>query len=312
MLDVRKRRLQGVGAVLISGTGYALMSILVKGAYQIGLNPIQVIALQSWIASILLFIYAVSFKREIFKITLHTLRLLAVQGVVGAMGTSLLYAYALKFLPVSVAILLLYLYPAFVLAAGVFIWHKRVGRQEMAAFLLTLAGTTVASGIFSGVSEVAWVGIVLGLGAAMSCAVLNIVGELILAKVSPLVTMCYTQWICAVGLLIVLKGDIQSIPWQNTQTWETGLLLATVASIIPFYMIFVGIERLGSDQAAILSTFELPMTFIMAAVFLSEFPTRIQWIGGSLVMGGILLLNWRNKGEGEQTNEEALYKERSD
>ena len=68
MQNVQRRRLQGVGAVLIAGTGYALMSILVKGAYQIGLNPIQVIALQSWIASILLFIYAVSFNREIFRV----------------------------------------------------------------------------------------------------------------------------------------------------------------------------------------------------------------------------------------------------
>ena len=309
MQNVRKRRLQGVGAVLIAGTGYALMSILVKGAFRIGLNPIQVIALQSWIASILLFIYAVFFKREVFQVSLRTLRLLAVQGVVGALGTSLLYAYALKFLPVSVAILLLYLYPGLVLAAGVIIWHKRVGRQEMAAFILTLAGTTLASGIFSGVSGVAWVGIILGLASAVACAVLNIVGEVVLAKVSPLVAMCYTQWICAIGLLIVLKGDIMSIPWQNTQTWETGLLLATVASIIPFYMIFVGIERLGSDKAAILSTFELPMTFIMAAVFLNEFPTEEQWIGGGLVMGGILLLNWGSKGE--QSNEKALDKKRS-
>ena len=301
MVDDRKRRLQGVGAVLIAGTGYALMSILVKGAYQIGLNPIQVIALQSWIASILLFIYAVFFNREIFRVKLHTMGLLVVQGLIGAMGTSLLYAYALKFLPVSVAILLLYLYPALVLAAGAIIWHKKVGRQEMAAFLLTLVGTTLASGIFAGVREVAWLGIILGLASAMACAVLNIVGELVLADVSPLVAMCYTQWICALGLLIVLKGDIMSIPWQNAQTWETGLLLATVASIIPFYMILVGIERLGAAQAAILGTSELPMTFIMAAIFLHELPTGEQWIGGGLVMGGILLLNWGSKDE--QSNE---------
>jgi len=307
--NVRKRRLQGIGAVLIAGMGYALMSILVKGAYQLGLGPIQVIALQSWIASILLFIYAISFNRKIFSVSLRTLGLLAVQGLVGALGTSLLYAYSLKYLPVSVAILLLYLYPGLVLVAGVVIWHKRVGRQELVAFFLTLAGTTLASGIFSGVSGVALVGIVLGLAAAMACAILNIVGEIVLTRVSPLVAMCYTQWICAIGLLIVLKGDIMSIPWQNTQTWETGLLLATVASIIPFYMIFVGIERLGADKAAILSTFELPMTFIMAAVFLNEFPTGDQWIGGSLVMGGILLLNWGSKGD--QSNEKALDKKRS-
>ncbi|KUO78686.1 MAG: multidrug transporter [Desulfosporosinus sp. BRH_c37] len=309
MQIVQNRRLQGIVAVLAAGTGYAFMSILVKWAFLLGLGPIQVIALQSWIASLALLIYTVFFKPEIFNVPLRTFGLLALQGVVGALGTSLLYAYALKFLPVSVAILLLYLYPALVLAAGVLIWHKRVSRQELVALLLTLVGTTLASGIFSGVGAVAWIGIVLGLAAAIAYAVFNIVGEIVLARVSPLVAMCFTQWACAIALLVILKGDIKSIPWQNAQTWEVGLLLATVASIIPFYMILVGIQRLGADQAAILSTFELPMTFILAAVFLNEFPTEDQWIGGCLVMCGILLLNWRRNGE--QRNEENINQKRA-
>lgn len=297
MLNLQKRRLQGVGAVLAAGMGYAFMSILVKKAFLLGLGPIQVIALQSWVASMLLIIFAGIFKRGIFKLPPRTLWLLAIQGVVGGLGTSVLYAYSLKFLPVSVAILLLYLYPGLVLAAGVLIWRKKVGRQELAAFILTLLGTTFASGFISGVSEVTWIGVALGLGAAMAYATFNIVGELVLAKVSPVVAMCYTQWICSIALLVLLKGDIMCIPWQNVGIWKIGLLLATVSSIIPFYMILVGIERLGADQAAILSTFELPMTFIMAAIFLSEFPTIDQWIGGGLVMSGILLLYWRNKHE---------------
>ncbi|MDQ7093162.1 DMT family transporter [Desulfosporosinus sp. PR] len=306
MQKAQIRRWQGVGAVLTAGTGYACMSVLVKGAYELGLGPTQVIALQSWIASLLLFGYVVCFKRGIFKISLRMLVLLVLQGVVGAMGTSLLYAYALIFLPVSVAILLLYLYPALVLAAGVLLWHKKVGRKELFAFILTLGGTTLASGILSGVSGVAWAGIFLALASAIAYATFNLMGEVVLAQVSPLLVMCYTQWACAVSLVVVLKGDVMSIPWQNLQTWEIGFLLATVASIIPFYMILIGIERLGADQAAILSTFELPMTFILAAIFLHEFPTPVQWIGGSLVLAGILLLNWRNK-----KNEETSNKERS-
>ena len=295
MQSVAKRRLQGVGAVLIAGTGYALMSILVKLAYQLGLNPIQVIALQSWIASVILFIYIILFRRSLLLVGLPTLGLLIVQGIVGALGTSLFYAYSLEFLPVSVAILLLYLYPAFVLAFSVIIWHKDVSRREMLAFFLTLAGTALASGVFSGVNKIAWLGILLGFSGALAYTVFNILGEIVLAKVTPLAAMCYTQWSCAAALLVVVKGDIWGIPWQNVQTWETGILLATVSSIIPFYLILVGIVRLGADQASIISTFELPMTFIMAAIFLKEFPSLYQWIGGGLVMGGILLLNWRIK-----------------
>lgn len=302
--------MQGVSAVLAAGTGYALMSILVKGAFRLGLGPTQVIVLQSWLSSLMLLFYAVCFNHKLFKISVRLLGLIIIQGVVGTLGTSLLYAYSLKFLPVSVAILLLYLYPAIVLAAGMLVWHKRVSSQEMAAFLLTLAGTTLASGIFAGVNGVALIGIFLGIAAALAYASFNIIGEFILAKTSPLTAMCYSQWVCAVVLLVILKGDVMNIPWQDPQTWKFGFLLATVASIIPFYMILVGINLLGSDKAAILSTFELPMTFILAAVFLNEFPTRDQWIGGGLVLGGIILLNWRS--QSEHGNEEALYKERTD
>lgn len=293
MLTVSNRRWQGVGAVLIAGTGYALMSILVKLAYRLSLNPQQVIALQSWIASLILLIYMVALRRKDLILSLRTLGLLVLQGLVGALGTSLFYANSLIFLPVSVAILLLYLYPAFVLAAGVIIWRKKVSRQELAAFFLTLTGTGLASGILAGIGQIAWFGIVLGLAGALCYASFNIIGEIALAKVSPLVAMCYTQWSCALALLVVMKGDVLSIPWQNVQIWEIGLLLATLSSIIPFYLILVGIQQLGADQAAILSTFELPMTFIMAAIFLKEFPSVHQWIGGGLVMSGILLLNWR-------------------
>lgn len=309
MEGTQKRQAQGVGAVLASATCFALTSILIKAAYELGLNPMQVIALQSWMASFLLLIYALFFQRQIFKISRRTLMIMIFQGVVGSLGTSVLYAYALKFLPVSVAILLLYLYPALVVAAGVLFWHKRVGRQELIALLLTLSGTTMASGVFSGVQEVAFIGILLGLASAISYAVFNVVGEMAMAEVTPLAAMSFSQWICSLALVFLLKGDFMSIPWHDVRTWEMGFLLATVASIFPFYMILVGIDRIGSDQAAILSTFELPMTFILAAIFLKEFPTLNQWIGGVLVLGGILLLNWRSKGE--HRNEEALYQERS-
>ena len=62
------------------------------------------------------------------------------------------------------------------------------------------------------VGGVALVGIVLGLAAAIAYAAFNILGELALAKVSPLVAMCFTQWVCAIALLVILKGDIMSIP----------------------------------------------------------------------------------------------------
>lgn len=271
-----------------------MTSILLKTAFNIGLTPFETLALQSWLASALLVLFTVIFKREIFRVSARTLGVLAFQGLIGSLGTSVLYAYALVHLPVSVAILLLYLYPVLVLGAGVLFWHKSVGRQEIFALLLTLTGTLLASGVLAGVGEVSLIGVLLGLASAVAYAIFNVVGEVALREISPLAAMSFSQWFSSIGLILYIRGGWTHIPWHTLQIWWIGIALATIASIFPFYLILVGIQHIGSDQAAILSTFELPMTFLLAALFLREFPGWNQWIGGMLVLAGIVLLNWHS------------------
>jgi len=298
MLAVKKNHWLGVAAVLLSASCFALSSILIKTAYQAGLSPLQVLALQSWIASGILLAYALLFRRDIFRIPRRLWGILALQGLVGSLGTSLLYAYSLVYLPVSVAILLLYLYPVLVLGAGVLIWHKPIRRREIVALLLALGGTAIASGLLAGVDQVALVGVFLGLAAAVCYALFNVLGEITVREISPLTAMSFAQWFSSLGLLLYLRQGAAQIPWQSMDAWLIGIALATVASIFPFYLILVGIKRIGSGQAAILSTFELPMTFILAALILKEAPTWNQGVGGSLVLGGIILLNWRSGKDG--------------
>lgn len=296
MTELLRNRWMGVAAVLLSATCFAFTSILFKTAFRIGLGPFEILALQSWIASILLLAYNFLFRREVFKVTKRTLLALAFQGIIGSLGTSILYAYALIYLPVSVAILLLYLYPVLVLTAGVVFWNKKVSPHEIIALLLTFTGTILASGFFLGVGKIPLLGVIFGLASAFAYAVFNLVGELAVQKISPLGVMSFSQWFSSLGLLMYFHGRWVNIPWQEFQIWIIGLALATIASILPFYLILVGIKYIGSDQAAILSTFELPMTFILAALILQEFPRWNQWVGGALVLAGIILLNWRHSG----------------
>ncbi|MHB8124746.1 MAG: DMT family transporter [Desulfitobacteriaceae bacterium] len=301
-IKTNQQDLKGVTAVIFSATCFAATSILLKIAYRLGLTPEQILALQSWLASLLLLAYAVYRKKWVeYIFNKRTLGILAFQGLVGSLGTSMVFAYSLLYLPVSVAILLLYLYPVLVLGAGVVLWQKRINSQEIIALLLTLAGTILASGVLSGVGAISLKGIALGLVAAICYAIFNLTGEMVLKQVSPLVSLSFVQWFSSLGLILLLRENTLLIPWYSTSVWVLGLVLATLASILPFYFMLVGIKFIGSDKAAILSTFELPMTFILAALFLYEFPEWKQWLGGGLVLAGIILLNWRGISERVQT-----------
>lgn len=288
------KTMKGTAAVLLSATCFALTSVLIKVAYQVGLSPLEVMTLQSGIASLLLLAYAAIFDHRLFAVPLRSLAVLAVQGLVGSLGTSLIYAYALLYLPVSVAILLLYLYPAMVVGVGALIFHKRIGLFQLGALTLTLLGTILASGVLAGVGNLPALGIGLGIAAALAYTIFNVLGEVAVGQVSPLAAMCFAQWFSTLGLLIYQRGAVLALPW-NMEVVGIGFALATIASIVPFYLMLLGIQWIGSDKAAILSTFELPVTFVFAAVMINEPPAWNQWAGGILVLGGIILLNWRER-----------------
>jgi drug/metabolite transporter (DMT)-like permease len=287
----------GVVAVLFSATCFAATSILFKIAFRLEIGPEEALALQSWLSSLLLLAYALYRRRwQEYVQDKRTMALLLFQGLVGSLGTSLIFAYSLLYLPVSVAILLLYLYPILVLAAGMVLWHKRVSRKEVLALLLTLAGTVLASGILAGAGTLTLRGLGLGLLAAVCYAVFTLSGEAVLKRVSPLVALSYAHWFSSLALVLLLRQDALLIPWQSRATWVLSFILTIIASLLPFYFVLVGIKYIGSDKAAILSTFELPMTFLLAALILGEFPKWPQWAGGCLVLAGIILLNWRGIG----------------
>lgn len=305
MSTVTQKALWGVGATLLSSTFYGLSTVIIKLSYRLELKPMEVLGLQAWSSSFILLVIALIFKREVFRQNRKTLSVLAVQGLLGSLASSILIFNALHYLPVPVAMVLLYTYPAIVLGAGVLLWDKMVSSKEWLALGLTLAGNVIASGILFTNVTVSVIGLIIGLGSAVAYSVLNLGGEVAMRQVSPVAVLMFSQWFSGLGLLLYFRGDITSLPWQRPELWMIGFVLAVFASIIPFYLLMIGIKYIGSDKAAIISTFELPMSYLFAMLILKEWPTLGQWVGGSLVFAGIILLNWRSKNE--QPKEASAY-----
>ena len=291
-LNERSDRWQGVAAVLLSAVSFAFSSILYKIAYKSGLPPAQILALHTWIGAVILLGYVAFFRRHILRVNWRVLGVMALVGLVGKLGTNILVAYALLYLPASLAILLLYLYTVFVVAAGILFLHKKAQTKELLALALVVSGAFLASGIVSGVETVSLLGVLLALGSALCYTVYNILGEVSLKSISPLTVMSFTQWFASLGIFGYLGKEVTVIPWGNIQMWVLGLALAFASSLLPFYLVLFGIKRIGSGQAAILSTIELPMTYMLSAILLGELPARNQTIGGILVLAGVILLNW--------------------
>ena len=68
------------------------------------------------------------------------------------------------------------------------------------------------------------------------------------------------------------------------------MFVSTVLAVSAF---FAGLRRVGPSEAAILSTFEPPVTVALAFVALGERLTVAQLFGGALVLAAVVLLQLR-------------------
>jgi drug/metabolite transporter (DMT)-like permease len=95
------------------------------------------------------------------------------------------------------------------------------------------------------------------------------------------------------GLRVALTGGIDFAFPPITWIWIAGIVLvSTVGAMVLFFM---GLQRTGPTNAAILSTFEPVVTAGLAAALLGEQLTPVQLAGAGLVLAAAVVLQLRRR-----------------
>ena len=85
----------------------------------------------------------------------------------------------------------------------------------------------------------------------------------------------------------VLPAEIPSDAWP-------GILgVAVVAGFLAVQGFYAGAQRVGAAQASLISTVEPLWTILAASILLDERLAPIQWVGGALILVGVLLSQTR-------------------
>ena len=78
------------------------------------------------------------------------------------------------------------------------------------------------------------------------------------------------------------------------EAWLWLILIALVSTVVAVSAFFAGMRRVGPSEASILSTFEPPVTVVLAFLVLGERLTISQLAGGALVLTAVVLLQLRS------------------
>jgi drug/metabolite transporter (DMT)-like permease len=229
------------------------------------------------------------------------LAFLVVAGVVGIGLVQWLYFVAIARLPVGIALLLEYLAPVLVVVWVRFVRHEQVRARLWAALVLAVAGLVVVAEAWQGL-RLDGLGVLAGLGAAGSLAAYYLTSERGLGRRDPLSLAAWTFTAAALFWSVLQPwwtfpwGDLTRsvplpgpLPDADVPAYLLVLWVVVLGTVVPYGLILLALRSLGSARTGLLGMAEPVLAAGVAFVVLGEALSRVQLVGGAVVLTGIVL-----------------------
>ena len=297
---IKNNVLKGVFLVGLGATSYGMLATFVKIAYGEGFTTPEVTIAQFvyGITGMLLINLFQKAKKgnEVIKSSKKNITQLMLAGTSLGM-TSIFYYLAVKYIPVSIAIVLLMQTVWMGVLFEMFLEKKRPSNQKIVSVVIVLIGTALATNLIQSKVELDWRGIVLGLLSATSFTTTMFTANRVATHIS---SAQRSLFMLLGGAIIVFGFAIatQTTPFNFEIFMKWGIILALFGTIIPPLLFNAGFPLTGIGLGSIVSALELPVSVLMAYFLLSENVNLIQWFGIILIILAIVIMNVNFKKKG--------------
>ncbi|UPZ13714.1 EamA family transporter [Flavobacterium humidisoli] len=286
--------LKGVFLVALGATTYGMLATFVKMAYSEGYTTAEVTTSQFiygilGILAINLFQRIKNKNKPAVKASRKNIFNLMLAGTSLGM-TSLFYYLAVKYIPVSIGIVLLMQTVWMGVLLEMILEKKLPSKQKVIAVLIVLFGTVLATNIINNDIELDWRGLFWGMLAAASFTTTMFTANSVATEISSAQRSLY---MLLGGAVIVFSfafaTQVTAFNMEIFLKW--GIVLSLFGTIIPPLLMTAGFPLTGIGLGSIVSALELPVSVMMAYVLLNEKVIFSQWVGIVLIILAIIIMN---------------------
>jgi drug/metabolite transporter (DMT)-like permease len=290
---LQKNVLKGVFLVGLGATSYGMLATFVKMAYDEGFTTAEVTTSQ-FILGILGILLINAFqkinkKEKVIKATSKNIFSLMLAGTSLGM-TSLFYYLAVKYIPVSIGIVLLMQTVWMGVLLEMLLEKKLPSKQKILAVFIVLIGTVLATNIINNDIKLDWRGLSWGILAAASFTTTMFTANRVAVEISSAQRSLY---MLLGGAIIVFSfGFITQVtPFNFDIFLKWGIVLSLFGTIIPPMLMNAGFPLTGIGLGSIVSALELPVSVMMAFILLNEKVIFLQWVGIVFIILAIIIMN---------------------
>lgn len=300
--------LTGAGLVAFAAVCFGTLGPVTRFADEAGVGSLALVAWRAAIGGIVAFLLLLTLRgmvgrrRRLRDVPTRD-RWFVGFGSLANLVLNLAMFVAFVRIEIGLALLVFYLYPAYVAVASVLWFGERLDQQRWAALGLSTVGLVLTLAGSGGLGQLDPVGIGLSFVAGLAQAFYVLSARHGFARVPPIEAAVTTMSGAALGYVVIalVTGQLAALaaPLDSTASLWPVLWAGIIGAGIPTLFFITGIRRLGASRAAILATLEPVVGVILAAILLNEQPAALQLLGGALILVAAVVLQLRSAAAAE-------------
>ena len=283
----------GIACALLGSIAFSGKTIIVKLAYQHGIDTLTLLALRMLFA-LPFFLFMAWWAGAVHLARRDWLAIIAL-GFIGYYLGSYLDFAGLQYISAGLGRLILYLYPTVVVLMSALFLHQPIRKRHVISLALSYGGIAlVFNGEITPGEDLSL--ILLGAGlvfaSAVTYATYLIAGSQLVMKMGSMRFTAYASTAAScfvIAHFMALRGPSQ-LAASNEVYWLV-LIMAVFTTVLPLWLMAEGLKRIGANQVALVGCIGPLSTMGFGQIFLGEAITLIQLLGAGLVLTGVLIIS---------------------
>ena len=281
--------------------GFALGGVAAKVLREANLDAFRLTQIRTSSAALILLVFVLLRDKSQLKATRREIKDLIIFGVIGIAAVTSFYFFALKYLYVSVALIIEFTAPIWIVLYLRFVKKKSVPPTMWLGIVFAFSGLLLISQIWSG-SSLHPLGVFVAFLDALALALYFIFADRLSQTRSSLSLITWGMSVAAIFFALILpwwnfpfkfltttyslQGELSS---YSAPGWALILWIVIIGTVIPYLLTVTAIRELSASTSSVIGMIEPIFAGVIAWWLLNEAFTTIQLIGCAVVLIGIYL-----------------------
>ena len=281
--------------------GFALGGVAAKVLREADMDAFRLTQIRSTGAGLILLAFAIIKGKDQLRARKEEIKDLILFGIIGVAAVTSFYFFAIKYLFVSVALIIEFTASIWIALYLKFVKKKHISPIMWLGIACAFFGLVLVSQIWSG-SSLHPLGVAVAFADAFALSYYFITAERLTQTRTSLSLMTWGIGVAAIFWAIILPWwtfpfeyltDSYSLSGNlseyNAPGWVLLLWIVIIGTVIPYLLTVTGIRELSAGTSSVIGMIEPIFAGVIAWIILNEALSGVQLIGCAVVLLGIYL-----------------------